>query len=142
MIITSQQLGELMVNKLLIPFVKVTILQLLLMIWWWVIFVLSDKPLFTCKNNFQLMVGAMIGRLEISSFEVIGIIRGGIFFKFLCCWIPFHLHSTTFGVLYQVSHAHVNPQMQRLFSYIYFGTQDRANDFASIRYMHIPQKWK
>ncbi len=125
------------------PFVKVTILQLLLMIWWWAILVIFDKPLFTFKNNFHLMVGAMIGRLEISSFEVIGTIRGGNFFKLLCCWIPFHLHSITFIWCFVPSlPSPCQPTKQRVFSYIYFGMQDRANNFASIRHMHIPQKWK
>jgi hypothetical protein len=56
MIITLNLLGELMVNSWLISFVKVKILQFMLMIHLAMnntSFFLCDKPLFTYKEKFQ-----------------------------------------------------------------------------------------
>jgi len=87
MIITLNLLGELMVNSWLISFVKVKILQFMLMIH----LAMSNTSFFyvisLClhtKKNFK-MGGAMIGRLEISCFRVIGTIGGGRTLELLCC---------------------------------------------------------
>ncbi len=87
MIITLNLLGELMVNSWLISFVKVKILQFMLMIHLAMsntsFFYVTSLCLHT-KKNFK-MGGAMIGRLEISCFKVIGTIGGGRTLELLCC---------------------------------------------------------
>jgi hypothetical protein len=93
MIVTLKLLRELMVNIWLIPFAKVIILQLLLMIH----LVVNNTSLFYVTSpshvkRISKMGGAMIGRLEIGCFEAIGTIRRGKTLKLLCCWIPPHLH--------------------------------------------------
>jgi hypothetical protein len=47
----------------------------------------------------------------------------------------------SFGVLYQVCHAHVNHKCKSSFPTYTLGC-NRTNNFASIRHMQISQKWK
>jgi hypothetical protein len=86
------------------------------------------------------MVGAMIGRLETSSFEVIGIIKRGNFSNFYVVgYLSIGILLLSFGVLYQVCHAHVNHKCKSSFPTYTLGC-NRANNFASIRHMQISQK--